>query len=133
MIIHNRKAHDKCLALLHEIRVPGGIIHAFNGSLEQAKHYQALGFCLGFGGMLTFGRSSKLHALVKAVSLEHIVLETDAPDMTVASHQGHRNSPEYLPEVLSAVAHHKQLDESLIAEHTTQNAQRVLGPLTLRH
>ena len=84
--------------------VKGGIIHAFNGSLQQADKYLAMGFKLGFGGMLTYERSRKIRALAKALPVEALVLETDAPDMTVASHQGGRNSPEYLPECLQALA-----------------------------
>ena len=66
--------------------------------------YHDLGFSLGFGGMLTYERSTRLRALAKALPLESIVLETDAPDMTVAQHHGERNSPAYLPYCLAALA-----------------------------
>ncbi len=129
VIVHNRKAHDECLKILQERtlgeKVKGGIIHAFNGSIQQAEHYINLGFYLGFGGMLTFSRSVKLQALVKAIPIDHIVLETDAPDMTVSAHRGQRNSPAYLPAVLAAVAHYKGLDVEDVAKHTTANAQRL--------
>jgi len=65
--------------------VCGGTAHAFNGSLQQAEQYIELGFKLGFGGMLTYERSSKLRKLASELPLESIVLETDAPDMTVFS------------------------------------------------
>jgi len=60
--IGNRKAHDPCLSMLKEHDINGGIIHAFNGSIQQAQKYIEMGFMLGFGGMLTFERSSKLHS-----------------------------------------------------------------------
>ncbi len=126
VILHVRKAHDVVLSTLRRIRVVGGICHAFNGSLQQAAAYRELGFRLGFGGMLTFERSSKLRALAQALPLEDIVLETDAPDMTVAQHRGERNSPEYLPYCLAALAQLRMLPEAEIAAQTSANARTVL-------
>lgn len=127
VLLHCRKAHDRILKALREVPVPGGIAHAFNGSLQQAYQYIELGFKLGFGGMLTFERSNKLRKLVRELPLEAIVLETDAPDMTVASHRGERNSPEYLPECLAALAEVRGEDLAELARQTTRNAEAVLG------
>lgn len=126
VILHVRKAHDAVLATLRRVRVPGGICHAFNGSLQQAGQYLELGFRLGFGGMLTYERSSKLRGLAQALPLEALVLETDAPDMTVAQHHGERNSPEYLPYCLAALAALRGESESRVAAVTTGNARAVL-------
>jgi len=126
VLLHVRKAHDDTLALLHKARVCGGICHAFNGSLQQARQYIELGFKLGFGGMLTFDRSRKLHRLARELPLAIMVLETDAPDMPPASHHGQRNSPEYLPEVLQALARLREEDTDTIAAQTTANAIELL-------
>jgi len=126
VLLHVRKAHDQALAMLRRIPVCGGIAHAFSGSLQQAHQYIELGFKLGFGGMLTFERSSKLRALARDLPLKALVLETDAPDLTVASHRGERNSPEYLPEVLAALAEVRQEDPTRVAAQTTHNARELL-------
>jgi len=127
VILHVRRAHDAALAVLKRIRVRGGIAHAYSGSLEQAWQYQDLGFRLGFGGMLTFERSTKLRRLARELPLDAIVLETDAPDLTVASHRGERNSPEYLPECLAALAEVRGEDPDSVAARTTANARAVLS------
>jgi len=127
IILHVRKAHDQVLATLKRYKVRGGIAHAFNGSLQQAQHYIDLGFKLGFGGMLTYERSNKLRRLAKELPLEVLVLETDAPDMTVAAHHGERNSPECLPDCLQALAEVRDEDPVHIAAATTRNAEQVLG------
>ncbi|EXJ14721.1 TatD family hydrolase [Imhoffiella purpurea] len=126
VVLHVRKAHDRVLAALQRIPVVGGIAHAFSGSLQQGRQYLDLGFALGFGGMLTFERSSKLRRLARQLPLEGMVLETDAPDLTVASHRGERNSPEYLPEVLESLAALRELGTDEVARVTTANARRVL-------
>jgi TatD DNase family protein len=127
VLLHVRRAHDDMLGLLKETPVVGGIAHAFNGSLEQARRYIDLGFKLGFGGMLTFERSTRLRRLARALPLASVVLETDAPDMTVASHRYERNSPEYLPEVLTALARLRDMAPAEVAARTTANARAVLG------
>jgi TatD DNase family protein len=126
VLLHVRKAHDQVLATLKRIRVCGGIAHAYNGSLQQAAQYRDLGFRFGFGGMLTYERSSKLRALARELPLEDLVLETDAPDMTVAQHRGERNSPEYLPYCLAALAEVRTEPVEELARRTTANAREVL-------
>lgn len=121
VILHVRKAHDPMLNILKQSTIKGGICHAFNGSLQQAGKYIDLGFKLGFGGMLTYARSTRLRKLASVLPLEAIVLETDAPDMTVSSHQGQRNSPEYLHECLTALATLRDLPVETVEAATTQN------------
>ena len=125
VILHVRKAHDQVLNTLKRFRLSGGIAHAFNGSLQQAKHYLDLGFKLGFGGMLTFERSTQLRQLARVLPANAIVLETDAPDMTVAAHRGQRNSPEYLTHCLTALAQVRNEPEDIVARQTTQNALEI--------
>ena len=127
VVLHVRKAHDPMLQTLKRYRLVGGICHAFNGSLQQASQYLAMGFKLGFGGMLTYPNASKLHALAKELPLESIVLETDAPDMTGAAHRYQRNSPAYLPETCQMLAQLRDITPEQIAEQTTSNACDCLG------
>ena len=44
VLLHVRKAHDQTLDMLRRMSVVGGIVHAFNGSVEQAQRYLDLGF-----------------------------------------------------------------------------------------
>ena len=104
VILHCRKAYDELITLLTHHRVMGGIAHAFNGNIRQADKLINLGFKLGFGGMLTYERSTKLRKLAKDLPLSSIVIETDSPYMTVAKYHGERNSPEYLPLVLQVLS-----------------------------
>ena len=101
----------------------------FEGTItqEKADKLLELGFKLGFGGMLTYEKSSKLRSLAQELPIEAIVLETDAPDMAGAIHQGERNSPEYLPEVLQVLAEIRQQPENELAEKIYDNSLKVLG------
>jgi TatD DNase family protein len=125
VLVHVRKAHDQVLQSLKKFTLPGGIAHAFNGSMQQAEQYLERGFCFGFGGMLTYERSKKIRKLAAELPLESIVLETDAPDMSPAAHHGERNSPEYLPEVLAALSEVRGESHESLARQTTTNACRL--------
>lgn len=128
MILHVRKAHDETLALLRRhAPARGGIAHAFNGSLQQARAYLELGFRLGFGGMLTYARSRRLRRLAAALPAAAIVLETDAPWQSPVEQHGERNSPAYLPQCLSALAAVRVEARERLAEQTTRNACAVLS------
>lgn len=125
VILHVRKAHDDVLKMLKAKSIPGGTCHAFSGSEQQARKYIDMGFKLGFGGTLTYPNAHRIQALAKVLPLEHLVLETDAPDMSGHAHKGERNSPEYLPEALNALSVIKSVDIEIVAEQTTKNAQEI--------
>ncbi len=127
VLLHVRKAHDEVLSTLKRVKFShGGIAHAFNGSRQQAQQYIDLGFKLGFGGMVTYERSSKLRQLAAELPLASLVLETDAPDMTPSAHHGGRNSPEYLPEVLQALAALRGMGAQELAERLLVNSRELL-------
>ncbi len=127
VILHVRKAHDTVLQLLKKNHVKGGFAHAFNGSLQQAQQYIDLGFKLGFGGTLTWPNSKKIHQLATTLPIEAIVLETDAPDMVVASHRGERNSPEYIVEPLQVLSELRELSMQAVADQTSMNASEIIN------
>lgn len=126
IIFHCHKAHHLLHPLLKKFALPqGGIIHAFSGSQRNAEDYWELGYYLGIGGTITYERAHKTREAIKHMPLEALVLETDAPDMPMHGRQGQRNSPEYLPQILEALAELHQQPESLVAQQTTVNAQHV--------
>ena len=128
VILHVRKAHDRTLAILRQIRPAGGIVHAFSGSEQQAKQYIALGFCLGVGGAVTYDRATRLRRTLSALPLSSLVLESDAPDMLPAGvARGERNSPLGLLPVVDLLSDLHQCSTDEIAGQTTKNVLAVLG------
>ena len=85
VIVHVRSSADALHSGLRDFSADGyqwrGIVHAFNGSDQQAQAFIKLGFKLGFGGAMTFERALQLRHLATSLPLDAIVMETDAPDM----------------------------------------------------
>jgi TatD DNase family protein len=125
VVLHARRAVDEVTAALRRIGGLRGVVHSYSGSAEQARQLWKLGFCLGFGGPITYERASRLRELVATMPSEFLLLETDAPDQPLATHRGERNEPGYLPEVLRAAAALRGEDEMRLAEVTSANARRV--------
>jgi len=127
VILHVRKAHDETIQALKKKRVKGGIVHAFNGSFQQAKQYLDLSFKLGFGGALTYDRARHLRKLARQLPLEAIVLETDSPDMRPVNAGLSRNTPLALVSVLQVLNDLREETADQIAVQTTLNVEQVLG------
>ena len=122
VILHVRKAIDDVLKYLRRYHLKGGIAHAFNGSMHQAEAFVKLGFKLGFGGAMTYSRALHIRALAKNLSLESIVLETDAPDIPPEwLGSGGRNSPKELLKIAEVLADIREISTAQIIEVTGKN------------
>jgi TatD DNase family protein len=126
VILHVRRAIDDVLKYLRRYSVKGGIAHAFNGSMHQAEAFIKLGFKLGFGGAMTYSRALRIREIAKNISLDAIVLETDAPDIPPAwvGNQG-RNSPKELAKIAEVLAEIRGVSTAQIIEITSKNAREI--------
>lgn len=140
VILHVRRSTDTLLKHLRRIELPGGIAHAFNGSLQQAEAFVALGFKLGFGGAMTFERALQIRRLAASVPDEAPVLETDAPDIPpqwlyrdaearAAGAAPARNEPAELPRIATTLAALRGWTLEQTAAQTTANALAALPRL----
>lgn len=129
VLLHVRRAQDLVCKQLRAIPVPGGIAHAFNGSLQQAQAFIDLGFKLGFGGAMTFPRALQIRRLAATLPLDAIVLETDAPDISPAWLHPARNSPEQVPQIGLHLAALRAQTGADIALATSANVMTVLPRL----
>lgn len=127
VILHARKAVDDITAALRRIGGLRGIVHSFAGSQAQAEQLWKLGFHLGIGGPVTYERAQRLRRIVAAMPIEFLLLETDSPDQPLSGHQGRRNEPALLTEVLAVVAALRDEDPATVAAATTANARRLFG------
>ena len=140
VVLHVRRSADKLLKGLRDVAVPGGIAHAFNGSLQQAQAFIALGFKLGFGGAVTYDRALQLRRLATELPLGSLVMETDSPDIpphwlyTTAAERAQgqpqgRNTPAELPRIAQVVAGLRGMAVAGLAQASTANACAALPGL----
>ncbi len=142
--IHARAACGHVVRILKRHRNTGlrGVIHAFNGSAEEARVFLGLGFKLGFGTVLLNPRAKKAARTLASLSNEDFVLETDAPFMAAACRKEAAGSgksaaahafvlalttPEDLPRVALAAAHIRGEPLCETAAHAWANACALFG------
>ena len=130
VLLHVRRSVDRVLKFIRHSKVRRGIAHAFNGSFQQAEQFISLGFCLGFGGAMTFPGARRIRALAADLPLDTLVLETDAPYMSPAwlfeGASRQRNSPDQLPKIAAFLANLRGITPEEIISSTTRNARLCL-------
>ncbi len=126
IVIHSRESTDIIIEILKEVNDEKlrGIFHCFGGSVEQAEAIINLGFYLGIGGVLTFKKSG-LDKTMEVVSLDHVVLETDAPYLAPTPYRGKRNESAYIRLVAEKLAAVKGVPFKEIASKTSENALKI--------
>lgn len=127
IIIHARNAVEDVIQLVRNSGHNKGMIHSYNGSLQQAEQVIDLGYYLSFGGAATYTRALKLRSLIAALPLESLLIETDAPDQSGATHKGQRNEPCFITEVLDTFAELRSESKEEIAQQTLQNTLRLFN------
>lgn len=127
VIVHARRAVEEVIATIRRIGGLRGVVHSYSGSAEQARQLWNLDFMLGIGGPVTYPRAQRLRRLVASMPIEHLLLETDAPDQPDADWRGQRNEPARLPRIIDTVAKLRDEPAQLVAEATAANAERLFG------
>ncbi|MFM7672599.1 MAG: TatD family hydrolase [Bacteroidota bacterium] len=124
IVIHSREATERCIEVVrkHQNGKLRGVFHCYSGSVESARQIIDLGFYLGIGGVVTY-KNAGLPAVIAQLSLDHLLLETDAPYLTPVPHRGKRNEPAYIPLVAQKIAEAKFCSVQEVAEKTTANAK----------
>ena len=128
LIIHDRDAHQDALKILaEEAKSLKVLLHCFSGDLDMAKVCIERGYYLGIGGVVTFNNAKKLRAIVKEVSLENLVLETDSPYLAPHPFRGKPNEPKYIPFIAERIAELKGVSVKEVAERTSANSKEIFG------
>jgi TatD DNase family protein len=122
--IHDRDAHEKIIETLRARRsLHGrGVLHAFSGGVEMAHAAFDLGFVVSFGGPITFKNNKHAPEMIRALPLEKILLETDAPYLAPHPLRGKRNEPAHVKLVAQRIAAIQELSIEQVAAQTTRNA-----------
>lgn len=131
--IHDRDAHEAVIGTLRRTfrtigiarrsDPPRGVLHAFSGKVEMARQAFDLGFFVSFGGPITFKNNKDAPDLIRALPLEKILMETDAPYLTPHPYRGKRNEPAHVRLVAERIAELKGSSLEQVAMQTTKNAQ----------
>ncbi|MGE0134229.1 MAG: TatD family hydrolase [Dehalococcoidia bacterium] len=137
VVVHCREADDDGYAVLSEwARRVGrflgpdreiGMLHCFAGDAGLASRYVDLGFLISIPGPVTYKNNDRGQEVARSVPLAAMLVETDAPYLSPASHRGSRNEPAYVVETIRMVAQLRGCSAEEVAAATAANAARLFG------
>ena len=122
VIVHNRGASDDVLDILRQQIPPrGAVLHCYSEDWNYAKRVLDLPVYISFAGNVTYNNARHLHDTAGRVPLDRMLVESESPFMSPASHRGKRNRPSYLGETVNHIASLRAESAEQIAEITYQN------------
>ena len=141
IVIHSREAGNDTLRIVEEsmrahagwrsANAPRGVFHCFSGDSSMAKTVIGWNFFISIPGPVTFpakpDRPNVMADVVAAVSLDHILLETDSPYLTPMPHRGKRNEPSYIPLIADVIAKIQNRPVGEVGASTSRGARRLFG------
>lgn len=125
--IHDRDANGDVFDILTANKAfdNGLQMHSYSGSVELARQYVKLGAYISISGPVTYKNAPLKREVVRAVPLDRLLIETDAPYLTPEPKRGMRNEPAFVSYVLRQIAELKQISPEEAAEKTYENACRL--------
>lgn len=128
VIIHSRSSTKECIDIIRR-KQQGNLVtifHCYSGTPEEARQVVDLGGYLGIGGVVTF-KTSTLPEVLRHVSIDNVVLETDAPYLAPVPYRGKRNESTYLPLIAARVAEVYELPLPEVERITSKNAEKIFA------
>ncbi|WP_338868176.1 TatD family hydrolase [Myxococcus stipitatus] len=126
VLMHCHRLHPALIELLKQEEMPeaGVLMHSYSGGVELARFYLQKGCHFSFAGPVTWAEARKPLDALRAIPLERLMAETDAPDQAPTPHRGERSEPAYLPHILEGMARVRGEPADEVAQRTTENARR---------
>ena len=126
IIVHDREAHGDTVDILRRTK-PRGVIHCFSGSVETMKEILKLGMYIGLGGAVTFKNARVPIEAAKAVPLDRLLLETDAPYMSPVPFRGKRCDSTMIKYVADKIAEVRGISSEEVINASEKNAKALFG------
>ncbi|MCR5224571.1 MAG: TatD family hydrolase [Alphaproteobacteria bacterium] len=119
--IHSRDAFDDTAEILATYPKVKGVMHCFSGSREFMKQMLDLGYYISISGIVTYKKATDLQDIVKYVSLDRLLIETDSPFLAPVPHRGKVNEPAFVTLVAEKIAEILETSVKSIATATSEN------------
>ncbi|WP_028047312.1 TatD family hydrolase [Cellulomonas sp. URHE0023] len=127
--IHDRDAHDDVVEVLLADGAPDRtVFHCFSGDADLARLAVSHGWFLSFAGPVSFGANESLRDAVRVVPPSLLLVETDAPYLTVHPFRGRPNAPYLLPGTVRTVAEVTGRSVEDVCVGVAATSEAVYGP-----
>jgi len=134
VIIHSRNSIETVIEFLinwkekitlSDKNFPGGVLHGFEGSLEQARMISDNGFFIGIGGPVTYKNALVKQDIARKLPIKSILLETDTPFISPHPFRGQQNQPSNIVFIAEKIAFLSEKPLKWIANETSMNSNKL--------
>lgn len=126
-IFHVRDAWADFWPIFDEYKIKRGVVHSFSAGVKQLDTILNRGLYVGLNGIMTFTRDEAQLQAAKAVPLERLLLETDAPFLTPAVDRGKTCEPKHVRDIAQFLSELRGETLGQIAQKTTANATNLFN------
>jgi len=127
MIFHVRDAFDDFWPIFDDYKNIRGVVHSFSATEKELRQILQRNLHVGLNGIMTFTKSLEQLAAAKAVPLNRLLIETDAPFLTPVPHRGTICEPKHVRVTAQFLANLRGETLEKFATATTQNARDLFG------
>lgn len=127
VIVHNRDAHADTFDMICRYQGVRGVLHSCSMSAEMVKEIVKRGWYISFSGTVTFKNAERVREACRAVPLDRLLIETDAPYLAPVPYRGRINNSILMRETCAVVAQVHRIGADEMAEITYENACRLFN------
>ncbi|QGS52465.1 TatD family hydrolase [Spiroplasma tabanidicola] len=120
-------AYNDALKILEKMKIKRAIVHCFTRGYDLAKKFVDKGYYISIPGVITFKDATELQNAVKKLSLNNLIVETDAPYLTPVPNRGKVNTSKEITHTVNEIAKIKNLNKHDVIDITTRNAKNVFN------
>lgn len=121
IIVHSRKAEERCVKILEELMAKKVVMHCFSGKFSLVKRIVENGWFLSIPGNIS--HSQQFQKIVLEMPLNNLLCETDAPFLHPSRHG--ENSPENVIFCYQKIAELKKLSLEEVERKIQENYKRL--------
>ena len=98
IIIHQRDSEDDIIRILKQYKFDKLkiIFHCFTGSQTLLDFCLKNNYYISLSGIVTFKNANDLRSIIKNVSMDHLLIETDSPYLAPMPMRGKENEPSFV-------------------------------------
>ena len=127
VIIHDREAHGDTFETVIKHPQIRGVFHCYSGSPEMALDLVRRGWYISFTGVITYKNAPIVQACAKAIPIDRMLVETDAPYLAPIPYRSKTNRSDYIAYTIGKIAELLDATEDEICTKTNENACKLFS------
>lgn len=123
VLFHVREAFVDFWPIFDEFPGLRGVLHSFTDTISTMETTLTKGLFIGVNGIATFAKDKQ--ELYRAIPIDKMLLETDAPYLTPVPHRGKVNEPALLKHVAEHIANLQSISLQELSQATEASATQL--------